>query len=106
MKLSELEYNLPADLIAQEPLPNRDDARLQIVDRKSRTVEHSRFYKLHQHLREGDLLILNDTRVFPARLKARKESGGEVELLLLRRESNPNNGNDNAWLALCKSHRP
>jgi S-adenosylmethionine:tRNA ribosyltransferase-isomerase len=101
MRLSELDYELPAELIAQQPLERREDARLLIVDRRSKKFEHSRFYKLGRHLREGDLLIMNDTRVFPARLFARKESGGTVELLLVRPVESP----DGAWLALLRAHR-
>ncbi len=72
MKIEELDYALPDDLIAQEPLARRDEARLLVLDRKSGEVEHSRFYKLARHLREGDLLILNDTRVMPARMFAQQ----------------------------------
>ncbi len=65
MRLSELDYDLPEELIAQAPLARRDEARLLVLDRKSKSLEHSRFYKLVRHLREGDLLVLNDTRVLP-----------------------------------------
>src|SRR5579875_928459 len=101
MRLSELDYDLPAELIAQEPIPNRADARLLALDPRTGAIVHSRFYKLARHLREGDLLVLNDTRVFPARLHARKESGGAVELLMVRAAEAP----AGAWLALAKSHR-
>jgi S-adenosylmethionine:tRNA ribosyltransferase-isomerase len=56
MRLSELDYDLPEELIAQEPLARRDEARLLVLDRKAKSVEHSRFYKLVRHLREGDLI--------------------------------------------------
>ena len=102
MRLSELDYDLPAALIAQEPIERRDDARLMLLDRRSGAISHSRFYKLERHLREGDLLILNDTRVFPARLRARKESGGAVELLMVR----PADALSGIWMALTRSHRP
>jgi len=102
MRLSELDYDLPEELIAQEPLERRDDARLLALDRRTGRTTHSRFYKLARHLREGDLLILNDTRVFPARLIARKESGGAVELLLVR----PAEEIEGAWMALARTHRP
>jgi S-adenosylmethionine:tRNA ribosyltransferase-isomerase len=101
MRLSELDYELPEELIAQEPLRRRDQARLLVVKRKTRELEHSRFYKLAEHLREGDLLVLNDTRVLPARLHARKESGGRVELLMVR----PADGPPGAWIALARTHR-
>jgi S-adenosylmethionine:tRNA ribosyltransferase-isomerase len=102
MKLSELDYDLPPELIAQEPLERRDQARLMVVNRKARTVEHSRFYKLARHLRDGDLLVLNDTRVIPARLFVRKESGGRVELLFIRPADSP----VGAWIAMARVHRP
>ncbi len=60
MKIDELDYPLPEELIAQEPLARRDEARLLVLHRKSGEVEHSRFYKLARHLHEGDLLVLND----------------------------------------------
>src|SRR5713101_2524979 len=92
MRLSELDYDLPEELIAQEPLARRDEARLLVLDRKAKTVEHSRFYKLVRHLRAGDLVVINDTRVLPARLFAQKESGGRVELLLVRPLEGPLEG--------------
>ena len=105
MRLSELDYDLPEELIAQEPLERRDDARMLVLDRKTKSTEHSRFYKLARHLREGDLIILNDTRVLPARLFARKESGGGLELLLVRPINAPEEGPDGAWIALVRTHR-
>ena len=101
MRLSELDYNLPPELIAQEPLLRRDEARLMVLDRRGGTIEHSRFYKLGDFLRDGDLLVLNDTRVFPARLFARKPTGGTIELLMVRRVDEP----PGAWLALIWGHR-
>ncbi|HKV56311.1 MAG TPA: tRNA preQ1(34) S-adenosylmethionine ribosyltransferase-isomerase QueA [Candidatus Binataceae bacterium] len=102
MRLSDLNYELPDELIAQQPLERRDEARLMVVERHSGSVSHSRFYKLARHLRDGDLLVLNDTRVFPARLMARKESGGTVELLFVR----PAENLPGAWQALVRTHRP
>ena len=104
MRLSELDYDLPEELIAQEPLARRDEARLLVLDRKTKSVEHSRFYKLVRHLREGDLIVLNDTRVLPARLFAQKESGGRVELLMVR-PVEPPDGPAGAWIALIRTHR-
>lgn len=101
MRLSELDYHLPPELVAQEPLERRDEARLLVLDRRTGAVEHSRFYKLGEFLRDGDLLVLNDTRVFPARLFARKPSGGAVELLMVRPVGEP----PGAWLALARTHR-
>jgi S-adenosylmethionine:tRNA ribosyltransferase-isomerase len=109
MRLSELDYDLPEELIAQEPLGRRDEARLLVLDRKAKTVEHSRFYKLVRHLRAGDLVVINDTRVLPARLFAQKESGGRVELLLVRPLDEPVGGRfevpAGAWVALVRTHR-
>lgn len=102
MRLSDLDYDLPPELIAQEPLAQRDEARLEVVNRRTGAVEHSRFYKLSRYLQAGDVLVLNDTRVFPARLLVRKESGGKVELLFIR----PADNHPGAWLALMRSHRP
>jgi S-adenosylmethionine:tRNA ribosyltransferase-isomerase len=102
MRLSELNYELPHHLIAQQPLERRDQARLMILERRTGAVRHSRFYKLPHELREGDLLVLNDTRVIPARLRARKESGGSIELLLLP----PAEKLSSQWQALVRSHRP
>ncbi|MGH7914316.1 MAG: tRNA preQ1(34) S-adenosylmethionine ribosyltransferase-isomerase QueA [Candidatus Binataceae bacterium] len=101
MRLTDLDYNLPPDLVAQEPLERRDEARLMVLDRRSGTIEHSRFYKLGDFLRDGDLLVLNDTRVFPARLFARKPTGGSIELLMVRPVDEP----PGAWLALIRGHR-
>jgi S-adenosylmethionine:tRNA ribosyltransferase-isomerase len=102
MRLSELDYELPEELIAQHPLEQRDQARLMVVERHRGTISHSRFYKLPRELREGDLMVLNDTRVIPARLTAHKESGGAVELLLVR----PVEHNPGQWQALARTHRP
>ena len=102
MRLSELDYELPEELIAQHPLEQRDQARLMVVERHRGTITHSRFYKLPRELREGDLMVLNDTRVIPARLTAHKESGGAVELLLVR----PAEHNPGQWQALARTHRP
>jgi S-adenosylmethionine:tRNA ribosyltransferase-isomerase len=102
MRLNDLDYDLPEDLIAQEPIADRADARLLLLNRRTGEINHSRFYKLTRHLRDGDLLVLNDTRVFPARLTTRKESGGAVELLLVR----PADAPAEAWVALARTHRP
>ncbi|HUY27531.1 MAG TPA: tRNA preQ1(34) S-adenosylmethionine ribosyltransferase-isomerase QueA [Candidatus Binataceae bacterium] len=107
MRLSELDYDLPPELIAQHPLAERDQARMLVVNRRAKTLEHSRFYKLAENLREGDLVVLNETRVLPARLYARKESGGRVELLMVRpvEESNGGENPSGGWIALARAHR-
>jgi S-adenosylmethionine:tRNA ribosyltransferase-isomerase len=101
MRLTELDYDLPDELIAQAPLERRDAARMMIVNRRAKSIEHSRFYKLPRLLAEGDLIVLNDTRVLPARLLAHKESGGKVELLMVRAVEEP----PRAWLAMIRAHR-
>jgi S-adenosylmethionine:tRNA ribosyltransferase-isomerase len=85
MRLAELEFDLPAELIAQEPLIPRDASRLLVVDRASGALDHRTFRDLPELLTRGDLLVVNDSRVIPARLLGRKAgSGGQVEILLLR----------------------
>ena len=84
MLTSELEYELPEALIAQGPAEPRDSSRLMVVDVKRESITHHVFRNLPRSLRPGDSLVLNETKVIPARLSARKRSGGEVELLFLR----------------------
>ncbi|MDI3297693.1 MAG: tRNA preQ1(34) S-adenosylmethionine ribosyltransferase-isomerase QueA [Bacillota bacterium] len=84
MLVDEFDYDLPEELIAQEPLEPRDASRLMVLDRGRGSWEHRRFRDLVDILRPGDCLVLNDTRVRPARLLGRRASGGRVELLLLR----------------------
>ncbi|MCX5749633.1 MAG: tRNA preQ1(34) S-adenosylmethionine ribosyltransferase-isomerase QueA [Candidatus Saganbacteria bacterium] len=83
---SEFDYPLPEDLIASKPLGKRDSSRLMIIDRESRETAHKKFSDLPDYLQKGDLLILNDTKVIPARLFGRKvNGGGKVEVLLLKK---------------------
>jgi S-adenosylmethionine:tRNA ribosyltransferase-isomerase len=85
MKTSDFDYNLPESSIAQTPAEPRDSSRLLILHRDTGELEHRIFRDVSDYLRAGDLLVLNQTRVIPARIYARKETGGRVELLLLRR---------------------
>src|SRR5215208_4926230 len=94
MKTSDFDYNLPESSIAQTPAEPRDSSRLLVVHRDTGTLEHRIFHDVGDYLRAGDLLILNQTRVIPARIYARKETGGRVEILLLRRRD------DLTWEAL------
>lgn len=92
-------YNLPPELIAQTPIPNREDSRLLVLHRASGKLTHTSFKNIRSYLRRGDCLVINDTKVIPARLLGRRASGGSVEVLLLRRLSNTN------WEALVKPGR-
>ena len=85
MKLQEFDYELPKELIAQRPLEPRDSCRLLVVRRESREIIHDYFYNLPKYLKPDDLVVFNNTRVFPARLYGQKDTGGRVEVLLLRR---------------------
>ena len=84
MKRSELEYTLPRELVAQRPAERRDESRLLVYDRASGQTRHRRFTELPEEL-ERELVVVNDTRVVPARLRLRRETGGEAEVLLLER---------------------
>jgi S-adenosylmethionine:tRNA ribosyltransferase-isomerase len=100
MRISDFDYELPEKLIAQKPPARRDASRMLIVDRASQTWHDSQFTSLPNYLRANDMLVLNNTRVFPARLRGeRMPSGGAIELLLLR-EIEPN-----AWQALARPAR-
>src|SRR5437867_11544825 len=84
MRLSELEYALPPELIAQEPAPERARARLLVLAREGGSLQHAHIADLPRLLHSGDLLVLNDTRVIPARLHGRRPSGGRLEVFLVR----------------------
>jgi S-adenosylmethionine:tRNA ribosyltransferase-isomerase len=83
---SDFDYHLPEERIAQTPVEPRHASRLLVLNRQQGVLEHRSFWNLTEYLRPGDLLVINQTRVIPARVFARKETGGRVELLLLRRE--------------------
>ena len=86
MKTSDFNFDLPEELIAQHPLEKRDYSRLMVLDKKTGEIEHRHFYDILEYLKEGDTLVLNNTRVMPARLIGEKvESGGKIEFLLLKR---------------------
>ncbi len=84
MKKSDFYFDLPEELIAQTPLQKRDDSRMLHLDKVTGEIEHRRFYELPEYLHAGDCLVLNDTRVLPARLLGCRSTGGSVELVLLR----------------------
>lgn len=83
MEITEFDYELPEELIAQSPLEERDSSRLMVVDRAGGRISHEAFPDISTHLRPGDLLVLNDTRVMPARLFGRRSTGGRIELLVV-----------------------
>ncbi len=86
MKTSDFYYDLPQELIAQTPVEPRDSSRLLVYDRASKTIEHKHFYDIADYLREGDVLVVNNTKVLPARIYGTKEhTGGRIEFLLLKR---------------------
>src|SRR5258705_4571853 len=85
MKTSDFDYHLPESSIGQTPAEPRDSSRLLALHRDTGELEHRIFRDVSDYLRAGDLLVLNQTRVIPARIYARKETGGRAEILLLRR---------------------
>lgn len=86
MRTSDFDYDLPESFIAQKPVEPRDSSRLLVLDRIRGSIRHDTFHNVGEYLKPGDLLVLNQTRVIPARLYARKDTGGEIEILLLRKE--------------------
>ena len=99
MQTKDYWYDLPEELIAQTPLERRDSSRLMVLDRETGDVSHRHFYDIVEYLRLGDCLVMNDSRVLPARLLGHRPSGGAVEGLLLR------DLGDNRWECLCKPGR-
>lgn len=86
MKTSDFDYNLPKEFIAQEPVTPRDSSKLMVVDRKNKTIQHKFFRDIGEFLNKGDLLVINDAKVFPARLLGKKEiTGGKVNILLVEK---------------------
>ena len=92
-------YDLPEELIAQTPLERRDASRLMVMNRETGEISHRHFYDIVEYLRPGDCLVMNDSRVLPARLLGHRPSGGAVEVLLLR------DLGDKCWECLCKPGR-
>ena len=97
MDVKDFYYDLPEELIAQDPLEKRSNSRLMILDKKSGDVTHRHFYDIKDYLKPGDCLVINNTKVIPARLYGvREETGGKVEILLLKRKS------DDVWETLVR----
>ncbi|HNX80893.1 MAG TPA: tRNA preQ1(34) S-adenosylmethionine ribosyltransferase-isomerase QueA [Candidatus Omnitrophota bacterium] len=88
MKLSDFDYYLPKERIAQYPLVARDNARLMVVNRATGSIEHRIFSEISTYLKPNDILVLNDTKVVPCRLKGTRKTGGQVEAFLLKHEGN------------------
>lgn len=82
--ISEFDYSLPAELIAQTPSEKREDARMMVLDRRSETIEHRHFYDITDYFNENDVMVLNNTRVIPARMYGHKETGALLEVFLLK----------------------
>lgn len=99
MKTHDFWYDLPEELIAQTPLHQRDSSRLLVLERKTGKVFHRHFYDIIDYLQPGDCLVMNDSRVLPARLLGHRPTGGAVEVLLLR------DLGDKKWECLCKPGR-
>ena len=99
MKTTEFYYDLPKELIAQTPLDRRDSSRLMLLDKQTGAIEHRHFYELPDLLNPGDCLVLNDSRVMPARLFGKRQTGGAVEVLLLTDKGN------GVWECLTKPGR-
>jgi S-adenosylmethionine:tRNA ribosyltransferase-isomerase len=95
MKTTDFDYNLPQERIAQTPVYPRHGSRLLVLDREADRLEHTRFWEIDRFLKPGDLLVINETRVIPARIFAKKQpGGGKAELLLLKKQD------DTTWTAL------
>ena len=100
MKVEDFDYYLPEELIAQTPLKKRDESRLLVLDKKNGEIEHKKFYNIIDYLEPGDTLVLNDTKVLPARLIGEKaETGAVIEILLLK------NIEKDEWETLAKPAR-
>ena len=99
LKTSDFWYDLPEELIAQTPLEQRDTSRLLVLDKDTGEVKHQHFYDVIDYLQPGDCLVMNDSRVLPARLLGHRPTGGAVEVLLLR------DLGDKKWECLCKPGR-
>ena len=99
LKTHDFWYDLPEELIAQTPLAQRDSSRLLVMDRKTGEINHRQFFDVYEYLRPGDCLVMNDSRVLPARLLGNRPTGGAVELLLLK------DLGDKKWECLAKPGR-
>lgn len=99
LKLSDFDYSLPSELIAKYPSEKRDFARMLVLDKKTGEIEHKHFYDFIDYLKKDDILILNNTKVIPARLLGKKETGAKIEIFLTRPLEN------NLWQALIRNSK-
>jgi S-adenosylmethionine:tRNA ribosyltransferase-isomerase len=99
MRRSDFDYELPEKLIAQYPVQRRDESRMLLLDRSRKEVRETKFANFPRYIREGDIVVVNDTKVIPARLLGRKESGAAVEVFLVRCLG------EGRWRALCRPSR-
>ena len=96
MKVTDFDYDLPKELIAQTPIEKRDESKLMVLDRSNETIEHKKFKDIVEYLKPGDVLVRNNTKVIPARLYGKKVTGANVEFLLL------NNIEDDIWECIVR----
>lgn len=101
MRLTELEYHLPKELIAQKPCRPRDCARLLVLERKTGRIQHRRFYDIVDYFNKDDVLVLNNTKVIPCRLIAQRQSGGVADILLVKQDEK----DESLWTALVNFNR-
>ncbi len=99
MQTSDFDYELPKELIAQFPLKNRTSCKMEVINKKNKTIEHKHFYNILDYLKKGDTLVLNDTKVIPARILCKRNTGANVEIFLLKPLQNSN------WSCLIKNSR-
>lgn len=99
MRLSQFNYNLPQNLIAQKPTAKRDRCQLLVTYKDSDKIEHLKFFEIEKFLKKGDVIILNDSKVIPARLYGKKSTGGQIEMLLIKKI------NSNSWEILLKNFK-
>ncbi len=102
MKITDLDYTLPADLIAQKPLSERQKSRLLVLHKHTGKIEHRIFYEVVEYFNEGDILIINNTKVIPARLIGKKPSGGQIEILLIKEKEL--SSQDSIWEVMTKGN--
>jgi len=108
MKLSQFKFELPKNLVASHPPENRDESKMMVINRKEQTIEHKSFKDVMDYFSDGDVLVINNTKVFPARLYGEKEkTGAKIEVFLLRELNRESRLWDVLWRrrsACCRSN--